>query len=148
MAKSSKKSIKNTTSSKVSAKKSSAKTLTTEDIALEAINMTSQGYSYKEVASSLNVDIAKVYKAVYEYRRKTNVPARSYTKSSSKTSSKSTSKSSTKSTKRSYTKKSNISNLNSIVDTSTSNTTPSTSLFSTIKSILCAPINALINWLK
>ena len=41
--------------------KKSKKVLSSEDIALEAISMTQQGYSYAEVAKSLNVEVSKVY---------------------------------------------------------------------------------------
>lgn len=87
--------------------------LTTEDIALEAISMRAQGYSYKDIASSLNVNISKVYKAVYNYNRKTNVPARSYAKS-------------TKSENKKNVKNVSTSNINSIsnvnLKTNTNNT--------------------------
>lgn len=107
--------------------KKSMKKLTSEDIALEAISMTQQGYSYSEVAKALNIDISKVYNAVYYYKRKTNVPARSYTKSSSSISSKKVMKSSKKS-----------SSMNTMINDNSMN---KMSFMSWIKSFFMTPIN-------
>lgn len=96
--------------------KKSKKVLSTEDIALEAISMTQQGYSYAEVAKSLNVGISKVYNSVYSYRRKTSVPKRPYNKSS----------------------KRNVSKSSLTESTSTSN---KGSFASMIKSFVMSPIN-------